>query len=84
MINLFSRPIGGNLSAATLTTLRSVTMRDQRCAACHGTEIADDVRAAIPKRYPQAQATGFGAGDLRGAILVSWWKYDSDQFGEEK
>jgi hypothetical protein len=42
------------------------------CLACHGESIAPDVSAAIRARYPQDQATGFSAGQLRGAISIRW------------
>lgn len=52
-------------------TLRSVVMQDQPCGACHGKEIAPDVQAAIDRHYPADMATGFSAGELRGAIMVA-------------
>lgn len=42
------------------------------CLACHGTEIPAPVQAALKQHYPQDQATGFRAGDLRGAFLIDW------------
>lgn len=36
------------------------------CLACHGSVIAEPVRAAIDARYPDDHATGFAEGDLRG------------------
>ncbi|MGE0387978.1 MAG: DUF3365 domain-containing protein [Gammaproteobacteria bacterium] len=42
------------------------------CLACHGAEIAAPVREAIQAHYPQDAATGFAAGDLRGAFVVDW------------
>ncbi|GAK33221.1 hypothetical protein JCM17846_20180 [Iodidimonas nitroreducens] len=57
--------------AATHYTMRAIIMKDQPCAACHGTEIKPDVRAAIDERYPDDQATGFRAGELRGAMLIA-------------
>ena len=36
------------------------------CLACHGSAIAEPVRAAIAARYPDDQATEFAEGDLRG------------------
>lgn len=44
------------------------------CQLCHGkpkVDIADDVLAEIAKRYPNDQATGFTAGDLRGMWSIS-------------
>ena len=40
------------------------------CLACHGSEVAEPVRAAIAQRYPDDHATGFALGDLRGALWV--------------
>lgn len=40
------------------------------CATCHGESVADDVKRAIAARYPNDQATGFAANDLRGAVWV--------------
>lgn len=42
------------------------------CLACHGTEIPASVQAALKRHYPEDRATGFRAGDLRGAFLVDW------------
>jgi hypothetical protein len=40
------------------------------CTACHGTQIAEPLETALNERYPDDQATGFEAGDLRGAFSV--------------
>lgn len=40
------------------------------CLSCHGVTIRDDVRAAISVGYPMDKATGYLAGDLRGAVSV--------------
>ncbi|NCP12672.1 MAG: DUF3365 domain-containing protein [Sphingomonadales bacterium] len=50
--------------------MRALPMKDQPCSQCHGTNIAPDVKAAIDASYPDDRATGFAAGDLRGAMLV--------------
>lgn len=42
------------------------------CLTCHGTDLSPEVAAMIAERYPQDRATGFAAGDLRGAFHVSW------------
>ncbi len=44
----------------------------QTCLACHGPadDLGPDVREMILLRYPKDAATGFHAGDLRGAISV--------------
>lgn len=61
----------GRGDAARQVTLRSVVMQDQPCGTCHGQDIAPDVQAALARLYPQDRATGFTAGQLRGAIVVS-------------
>lgn len=40
------------------------------CLTCHGApeSIAPEVKAAIASRYPADAATGYAAGDLRGAL----------------
>ncbi|TWT17205.1 Tll0287-like domain-containing protein [Luteimonas wenzhouensis] len=40
------------------------------CLACHGSDVAPDVREAILANYPHDGATGFAVGDLRGALWV--------------
>jgi len=41
------------------------------CLACHGENIKPEVLAKINQLYPMDQATGFKAGDLRGAFSLS-------------
>lgn len=64
-----TRPRG---SPAELRHLRPILFPGGVCSRCHGLaeEIPDDVRAVLRERYPQDAATGFRAGDLRGAISV--------------
>jgi hypothetical protein len=40
------------------------------CLACHGTNVASDVQALLAEKYPTDKATGYSAGDLRGAAWV--------------
>jgi hypothetical protein len=40
------------------------------CLMCHGSDVPDAVADAIAARYPQDRATGYSAGDLRGAFVV--------------
>lgn len=42
------------------------------CLTCHGSEIAPEVAASIADHYPEDRATGFAAGDLRGAFIIEW------------
>ncbi len=62
----------GEGTSATHFAMRAVVMQDQPCSVCHGSSIAPAVRTAIAERYPNDRATGYRAGDLRGAILTSW------------
>ncbi len=41
------------------------------CLACHGDELSGDVEAKLKALYPEDQAIGFKAGDLRGAFSFS-------------
>lgn len=40
------------------------------CLGCHGTDLDPEVAARIRARYPEDRATGFRAGELRGAFVV--------------
>ncbi len=57
---------GGELAALLPIRLRA------ECEMCHGSieSIAEDVQRAIATFYPNDQAVGFVAGDLRGWIWV--------------
>lgn len=41
------------------------------CLACHG-EPAGELRDLIKAKYPHDLATGYEAGDIRGAFYVTW------------
>lgn len=41
------------------------------CLACHGETINPDIAAAVDEAYPEDQARGFKAGDIRGAFTLS-------------
>lgn len=40
------------------------------CLACHGTAIKPEIAAALDKKYPNDQARGYAAGDMRGAFTL--------------
>ena len=40
------------------------------CLTCHGTDISADVQAEIDKLYPNDKATGYKAGEIRGAFSI--------------
>lgn len=42
----------------------------EQCLTCHGTDISGEVRAALSEHYPQDMATGYLAGQVRGAISL--------------
>ena len=42
------------------------------CLTCHGSDIAPDVAATVAEHFPDDRATGFAAGDLRGAFIIEW------------
>jgi Protein of unknown function (DUF3365) len=50
--------------------MKAIPAAAEPCLACHGSNLKDDVKAEIAKLYPEDQATGFKAGDLRGAFSV--------------
>ena len=41
------------------------------CLTCHGGNVAEPVKAKLAELYPQDQATGYQAGDIRGAFTIS-------------
>lgn len=50
--------------------LKAIPTAAEPCLACHGSDLKEDVKAELAKLYPEDQATGFKAGDLRGAFSV--------------
>jgi hypothetical protein len=51
--------------------MKAIPTAAEPCLACHGTNIGADVRQRLRELYPNDQATGFKAGELRGAFSVS-------------
>jgi uncharacterized protein DUF3365 len=41
------------------------------CLNCHGAQLAPEVAARLHTLYPEDRATGFAAGDLRGAFTIA-------------
>ncbi len=52
-----------------LRTMKGIAV-EAPCLACHGRELAEPVAQAIGAKYPGDAATGFSAGELRGAFWV--------------
>lgn len=52
--------------------LKPITIQTM-CLSCHGSpeQIPADVRSLLDQRYPRDRATGYKAGDLRGAFSVT-------------
>jgi hypothetical protein len=40
------------------------------CLTCHGVSLSEDVQAALANHYPDDMATGYLAGEIRGAISL--------------
>lgn len=51
--------------------MKPIMTAGKPCLACHGSELDPAVSAKIKELYPQDQAVGFNAGDLRGAFVVT-------------
>ena len=62
--------------------MRAITVQPQ-CLTCHGAEgdIPSAVAALLNKRYPHDQATGYGIGDLRGAVSIKY-RVDGEEIGQ--
>lgn len=58
-------------SKATVRWMRAIPTAPM-CVTCHGEAVAPEIAAAIAARYPDDRATGFRAGDLRGAFSIAW------------
>lgn len=43
---------------------------EAQCLACHGKDIADDVKAELAREYPEDKATGYALGDIMGALSM--------------
>lgn len=41
------------------------------CLACHGSNLDAETQSALSAAYPQDQATGYAAGDLRGVVWAT-------------
>ena len=71
-------PIDGMAYAEVVDTDGEKTYRFMKaiptqevCLACHGTDINPELAKAIDEAYPEDQARGYSAGDIRGAFTLS-------------
>jgi hypothetical protein len=64
--------VGAGDGDRTLRYLRPITVQPL-CLRCHGDpeDFTPEVRRVLAERYPDDEATGYGAGDLRGAVSVT-------------
>lgn len=51
--------------------MKPIMTAGKPCLACHGSELDPAVAAKIKDLYPKDEATGFKAGDMRGAFVVT-------------
>ncbi len=42
------------------------------CLACHGEQLDPSVAEMLAREYPHDRATGYRAGEIRGAFSISW------------
>ncbi len=45
-------------------------MMQEMCLACHGPNVAQDIKSEIAKSYPDDKAIGFNLNELRGAFTL--------------
>jgi hypothetical protein len=60
----------GEGEARSFRYMKAIPMAAEPCLTCHGANLDPALKAEIDKLYPEDQATGFKAGDLRGAFSV--------------
>jgi hypothetical protein len=53
---------------------KAIPTAKEPCLTCHGSELSGELKDAIAKLYPDDHATGFKAGDVRGAFSVTMEK----------
>jgi hypothetical protein len=51
--------------------MKAIPTAEKPCLACHGKAIAPNVAARLAELYPDDQATGYAAGEIRGAFTLS-------------
>lgn len=51
--------------------MKAIPTAAEPCLACHGSNVEPEVKTEILRLYPDDKATGFKAGDLRGAFIVT-------------
>ncbi|GAB6042307.1 Tll0287-like domain-containing protein [Endothiovibrio diazotrophicus] len=51
--------------------MKAIPTAEKPCLACHGENLKPAVAAKLDELYPQDQARGYHAGDIRGAFTIS-------------
>ena len=59
---------------AVVRYFKAIPTAKEPCLACHGSDVSGQLKDTISQLYPDDQATGFKAGDLRGAFSVTMEK----------
>lgn len=54
------------------------------CLACHGNDLAPELRKLLDSNYPHDRATGYRDGEIRGAFSVSWPRDPVDEPGPRR
>jgi len=49
--------------------MRGIPVRE-KCLACHGTDVKQDVKAELARLYPEDKATGYKLGEMLGAFSL--------------
>jgi Protein of unknown function (DUF3365) len=55
----------------TFRYMKAIPTAAEPCLACHGSAIAEPVKSKLAELYPRDKATGYSAGDIRGAFTLS-------------
>ncbi|MCF6281239.1 MAG: DUF3365 domain-containing protein [Candidatus Polarisedimenticolaceae bacterium] len=50
--------------------MKAIPTAERPCLVCHGSKLKPEIAAIIDKYYPNDQARGYKAGDIRGAFSI--------------
>ncbi len=50
--------------------IKAIPIMQKPCLMCHGVTLPKDVKDAMDKNYPYDNATGYNAGEIRGAFTI--------------
>ena len=51
--------------------MKAIPTAEKPCLVCHGSNLKPKIAEALDKLYPQDQARGYKAGDIRGAFTIT-------------